>query len=380
MCNGFTIGTYFSRYILNFHLESKIERRTDSDHLNIVFNSYGEHESFQLKFFARYVDDTLAVFSNAEEATRFLNYLNSIHTSLKFTMEGEIFDRLPFLDLLFIRDNLTDKTEITVYRKPTHSGVFTHFTSFIPHHFKVGLVKTLLSRAYRICSNWNLFHIEIERIKSMLKMNGYTTQLIESQIKVFLDKKYSNAEPQDQYGPDKFSVFIRLPFIGESSAKIRASINSCLSKIKCGRVQLKYIDTFSRIKDIFKYKDRQPKRLLSNIVYLLTCSCGRKYVGETCRNFFVRYNEHVETTGSNLTEFGKHLQANPGCHLHFDTDNVKVLCFESNTYRRKLKESLFIQQLDDGNLINNRMTSQPLYLFNLRTLNEQSKSRSYQNY
>ena len=92
----------------------------------------------------------------------------------------------------------------------------------------------------------------------------------------------------------------------------------------------------------------------------------------------MRFTEHVKTTGSSLTEFGKHLQANPDCHSHFDTDNVKVLCFESNTYRRKLKESLFIQQLDGRYLINNGMTSQPLFLFNLPTFNEQSKSRSYQ--
>ena len=31
--------------------------------------------------------------------------------------------------------------DITVYRKPTHSGVFTNYTSFVPHYFKVGLVK-----------------------------------------------------------------------------------------------------------------------------------------------------------------------------------------------------------------------------------------------
>ena len=198
---GSPLAPILADIFLNFHLESKIERRTDKDHLDITFKCYGEDDSFQLKFFARYVDDTLAVFATAEEATRFLNYLNGLHNSLKFTMEGEIFDRLPFLDLLFVRDGLTEKTEIAVYRKPTHSGVFTHFTSFIPHHFKVGLVKTLLSRAYRICSNWHYFHIEMERIKQMLQMNGYTLNFIEYQIKQFLNKKYCNIEREDQYGP-----------------------------------------------------------------------------------------------------------------------------------------------------------------------------------
>ena len=89
---------------------------------------------------------------------------------MKFILEHEVLDRLAFLDFRLIKDD--DKVEITVYRKPTHSGVFTHFASFVPYPFKVGLINTLLSRAYRRCSNWNLFHLEVEKIKSMFMMNG----------------------------------------------------------------------------------------------------------------------------------------------------------------------------------------------------------------
>jgi hypothetical protein len=61
-------------------------------------------------------------------------------------MEHDVLDRLVFLDLLLIKED--NKVEITVYRKPTHSGVFTHLTSFVPYLFKVGLINTLLSRAH----------------------------------------------------------------------------------------------------------------------------------------------------------------------------------------------------------------------------------------
>ncbi len=86
------------------------------------------------------------------------------------------FDRLPILDLLLIKDEYSNdgNISIAVYRKPTHSGVFTHFLSFIPFQYKVGLVRTLIDRAYKICSSWNLFHIEMENIVRMLSMNGYT--------------------------------------------------------------------------------------------------------------------------------------------------------------------------------------------------------------
>ena len=88
-----------------------------------------------LKLFVRYVDDTLAVFDNKDNALLFLKYLNSFHPSIKFTMECEEDDKLAFLDLLIIKSK--GNVELTVYRKPTHSGVFTHFNSFIPHRYKV---------------------------------------------------------------------------------------------------------------------------------------------------------------------------------------------------------------------------------------------------
>ena len=38
-----------------------------------------------------------------------------------------------------------------------------------------------------------------------------------------------------KYGPDKFKVYISLPYLGETSEKIRGNINSCLSRMKCGK-------------------------------------------------------------------------------------------------------------------------------------------------
>ena len=58
-------------------------------------------------------------------------------------------------------------------------------------------------------------------------------------------------------------------------------------------------------------------------------------------------------------------------------DNCKVLGYESYTYWLKLKESLFIQQLDDGNLINDKLTSVPLFIFGLPSSSDQDRGRLY---
>ena len=71
----------------------------------------------------------------------------------------------------------------SVYRKPTFSGVFTNFESFIPDIYKRGLIETLLHRSFRLCSNYENFHQEIESLKSiLLKGNSYLHKLV-NQVK-----------------------------------------------------------------------------------------------------------------------------------------------------------------------------------------------------
>ena len=381
---GSPLAPILADIFMNYLLEPKIVR-SDHDHLNLQFSGHNDFDSFSIKLFIRYVDDTLVVFDNPGDADRFISYLNSLHPNMRFTMEHEVLDRLAFLDLMLIKDRNNNRLEITVYRKPTHSGVFTHFTSFVPYPFKVGLINTLLSRAYRICSNWILFHHEIERLKNMLMMNGYTSQLFESKLNVFLNNRFiesSNDNDEEEsgcnkvFGPDQFKVYIELPYIGDTSNKVRNCLNSCLSKIKCGSVQIRFSNSFTRLRDVFKFKDQQPSHLKSDAICLITCSCGRKYVGETCRNVKVRFDEHMKTSGTGLTEVGKHLQSSPSCKINFE-DSCKVLGHESYNYRRKLKESLFIQQLDDGTLLNDKLSSVPLFIFGLPSLNDQSRGRLF---
>ncbi len=40
-------------------------------------------------FWNRYVDDTFTKFNNKDSANEFLNYLNSCHSNVKFTIEFE---------------------------------------------------------------------------------------------------------------------------------------------------------------------------------------------------------------------------------------------------------------------------------------------------
>ena len=65
---------------------------------------------------------------------------------MSFTIEREKQNRMSFLDIAIIREDKTFTT--SVYRKPTFSGVYTHFDSFLSSTYKFGTVYTLLRDAF----------------------------------------------------------------------------------------------------------------------------------------------------------------------------------------------------------------------------------------
>ena len=367
--DGIAMGSPLAPVLADIFMNHLLERhvvRRESDWDNIVMSPPTFRPVlYTARLFIRYVDDILACFNTQKEADEFASFLNSLHPNIKFTIEYECdFGRIPFLDLFIMKDYTGgDKLLITVYRKPTHSGVYTHFSSFVPDRLKRHALVTLLERAYKICSDEELLHREFDDLKRLFMKNGYNESYILDVINKFVQSK--NREKLIKFGPDKFKVYISLPYIGEASEKIRGSIYSCLSRMKCGRIQLVFIDNFSRVGDWFRHKDRQPHHLQSGVVYKVECSCGCIYIGETARCLQTRFDEHNKRSGASLTEVGKHLKDNPGCSLDFD-NKVSVLGRCRFTNRRKVLETLHLQEhKDHPKLLNDMMKSKPLFLFNV---------------
>jgi len=109
----------------------------------------------------------------------FYNKLNLLHPSLKFTMEKETDDTLPFLDVKIEKD--TNKFLTSVYRKPTFIGQYTPWDSFGPPKCKTNLIGTLVHRALKICSK-NKLQQQLDYIRSILRDNGYQENIINTSI------------------------------------------------------------------------------------------------------------------------------------------------------------------------------------------------------
>ena len=132
-------------------------------------------DKFKPVYYKRYMDDTFLLFSSKDHGKAFFRYLNSRHKNMSFTDNYEKDNKLEFLDVEVFREEIGFTTNI--YRKPTFSGLFTNFHSFLPEKYKTGLCLTLLFRIYTICSDWSKIHLEIIKLREIMKKKRLPFQI-----------------------------------------------------------------------------------------------------------------------------------------------------------------------------------------------------------
>ena len=148
-----------------------------------------EFDKGKVFMYKRYVDDIFCMFRNENNAENFFEFLNCWHKNIKFTIEKESNKFLSFLDILI--KNEGNHFSTSVYRKKTSIRLFTQFHTFTPMSYKIGLIKCLIHRAFKISSSYIIFHNELEKIKILLQKNMYPKSVIDNQIKTFLDKQFT---------------------------------------------------------------------------------------------------------------------------------------------------------------------------------------------
>ena len=67
------------------------------------------------------------------------------------------------MDVQLTRNNVNVYT--AVYRKPTNSDIYIRWLSHTPISWKIGTLKAILYRTYKVCSNLKIREEELRRIK-----------------------------------------------------------------------------------------------------------------------------------------------------------------------------------------------------------------------
>ena len=299
---------------------------------------------FRPVLYKRYVDDSFVLFRSRSHAENFLDYINNKHPNIRFTMETEKDGQLAFLDVNVRK--YQGKFETSVYRKPTFTGLGLSFFSFSSFRFKRSAITTLLHRAFNLCSNFDVMHKEFSFIKSFFRNNGFPVQLVEFNIRKFLNCKF---EPKLSVPTvPKLKQYFVFPFFGVQSEKLKQELTSLLEKFYPHiDANIILVNRF-KIGSFFRFKDPIPMGCQSSIVYLFSCaSCDASYVGSTKRALYNRVSQHQGRsfrTGLPLTRpdpsaIRSHSET---CNARFTLENFKIIGRESNIVDLRLLESLHI--------------------------------------
>ena len=228
--------------------------------------------------YKRYVDDIFILFLFNKHLQPFANYINKQHKCLKFTSEAKKANSFSFLGIKITRHNQQFKT--SVYRKPLFSGAFTRYQSCLDQTYKESITESLLSRCFSICTDYTLFHLEVENLREIFKKNSYPSGIIEQSIKSFLNKLHVPKKVIPTV--PKTELFIVLPYLGTKSSNSNQKLRTCFknSLPQCNiKIILKSTNCVSLL---IRFKDVIPKELQSHTVY--KCLCGNwnvTYYGKT---------------------------------------------------------------------------------------------------
>ena len=274
----------------------------------------------------RYVDDTFVVIHeyNIEEFTK---HINSIDPNIKFTIDPEKDNKIPFLDTeVILNDDAT--TDTKVYRKPTHTDQYLNWQS--NHHLdhKRSVVRTLFERADTIPSTEEFKKEEKAHVKEALAANGYQPWMFK-----IPQKREKTRNTTDRTANTRLTP-IALPYV--------KGLSENLQRLFRNHDIPTYHKPFNTLKNVLvKPKDITPKEHQCGLVYHIACKdCNNTYIGETGRNMGTRFKEHTSRKGTN-SALKEHLEAaKHSCTL----DNVKILEKEDDWFRRKVKEAIMIQR------------------------------------
>ena len=308
----------------------------------------GHHEKLWLEnfqgseilFYRRYVDDTFCLFHSEHDAIIFFDYINSRHPKIRFTMEKEAHHKLPFLDVL-VNNNDPNSLLTSVYRKKTFTGLLTNYFSFTSYLYKVGLIRTLVDRAYKINNTWPGLHKDITKLMDILKKNLFPAHLIERVVKRYVTGTLSNHSPRVSL-PSTPTFYFKLPYIGHFSVVTQKRVRH-LIKHYCNDLDIKLVFSSFNMGNLFGVKVPIPGGLRSRVVYKFACAgCNACYVGETTRHFSTHVREHL--VSDKASHIFKHLENSEHCRALCSVDCFHPLDHASTTFQLKIKEAFHIRR------------------------------------
>ena len=226
-----------------------------------------------------------------------LSVLNSFHKNIKFLYQKKQNNNSLFFDVLLIRDG--ENLNTTVYGKDTHNDLYIPWNSFTPISWKRGTSKSLISRAYMVCSNETLLEKELKHLKHVFhKINGYPWWVID-QVSTSSQENINKSKSSEHY-PDTLEQPVEkmysliLPYAGPKGNTIIKTMNNSLKRILPDNVKTRVTYTGQKLGTKFQNKDKTKDQHKHDLVYYSKCpeTCKEDYLGENGSRIIERLADH----------------------------------------------------------------------------------------
>lgn len=257
--------------------------------LDSVIDAAVEGLLFDLPIIRKYVDDLFLAIPQ-DKLDVVLDEFNKHHQRLQFTLEQEVNNKLPFLDMLLIRK--PDQSQATEwYAKPIASGRMLNFKSFHQLRHKVDVVNNFIHRVIALSTNTPLNDMK-QIINRQLQNNGYSKQLVSRMLQKYISTSATtNTTPNnvlpavvtDLPGESTVSpttrapaepVYRPMPYIHNLSERLTKLFAQENSTVRIATRQTSVGNLHSRLKDASAVLEKY------NIVYKIHCNqCNKCYFG-----------------------------------------------------------------------------------------------------
>ena len=221
----------------------------------------------------RYVDNTIATIK-LTSIDHVWMILNTFHKNIKFTYELEINKKISCLDISLIRKN--DILETTIYRKSTNNGVYLQWDFFAPKNWKWSTLRSILTRAYKICSTKELLHEELKCTeRGFIEINGHPKWVVnqlKKECKLVNDKYNQNIETKNDNNTITTTTYMLvLPYKGKKGEKLINSLNKHVKKVLCENHPSQHACRSKKLGSFFNIKDQTKLKHNNALTYLVKC-------------------------------------------------------------------------------------------------------------
>ena len=195
--NTFEFNNLYFKQIHGTAMGTKLAPAYANTFMGDLENNFLKTQHFKPIYYRRFIDDIFMIWPHPiEELKHFIDRMNNIHHSIKFTYEHSS-STVTFLDTdVHIDDN--NKLSVTTHIKSTNKQAYTHAKSYHPPGTSKGIAIGEAKRYAKTNTHENEYKKMVMRHILQMKVRGYTSKQLLTHI---LSVKHS-----DRFNKNKSSV------------------------------------------------------------------------------------------------------------------------------------------------------------------------------